>query len=111
MDYKKRLEAIALKNGVLPEELLKQIPEVNTNESYDDMLDDCHEMVKICGYEYYPSDAFEKVDPIAYRCGYLDYIDSREKDGEWISFDNGDTYYLVEDIERLLGEAEGEDDE
>lgn len=47
---------------------------------YDDMLDECYDMVNIGNLSYYPSKVLEAVDPIAYRCGYNDYVDSIDLD-------------------------------
>lgn len=43
---------------------------------YRDMLDECYPMVKIGNLEYWPSTVFEAVDPIAYRCGFTEWLDS-----------------------------------
>lgn len=43
---------------------------------YNEMLDDCYDMIDICGCKYLPSRTFKTVDPIAYRCGFVDYLDS-----------------------------------
>lgn len=68
------------------------IDNAELTETYNDMLD-CYGMVNVCGYEYYPSIALERLDPIAYRCGYSDYTDSLYTD-------------LESDIDRL---EDGED--
>lgn len=70
------------------------IDNADLTEDYNEMLDECYDMVNVCGYEYYP----------AYR-GYSDFTDSlyadleseidRLEDGE-----DGDFYgYEVECIE------------
>lgn len=54
---------------------------------YREMLDECFPMVKIGNLEYYPSKVLECVDPIAYRCGFTDYLDAEgyvECDGGYI---------------------------
>ena len=47
-------------------------------EQYDDMLRECYGVTMIAGMEYDTARALREVDPIAYRCGLLDYIDSRD---------------------------------
>lgn len=44
-------------------------------ESYEELLD-CDGPISIGTLKYYPSEILKKCDPIAYRCGLLDYIDS-----------------------------------
>lgn len=72
--------------------IVENIPE----ELYDDMLDECYEPVKICGYDYMPSVALRRVDETAYRCGYNDYCDSLYSDIESTisGMDAGDTEEL-----------------
>jgi len=43
---------------------------------YDDMLDECYPVVMVTGMEYATSYALKNLDPVAYRCGLLDYADS-----------------------------------
>ena len=49
--------------------------------AYDEMIDDCTPMVKVGSLEYLPSRVLKEVDPIAYRCGLNDYLDSLAQDG------------------------------
>jgi len=53
-----------------------KVSEYNAEKSFRDMLDDCYEPIKICGYEYPPSYALKEIDPIAYRQEFLNYADS-----------------------------------
>ena len=62
----------------------QMISEREAYERYDDMLDDCHEDVKICGMTYNTSKALKDVDPIAYRCGFSDYTASLEEDNIFV---------------------------
>lgn len=47
---------------------------------YRDMLDEVYETVNICGYTYDAGYALKQLDPIAYRCGYVDWLDSELQD-------------------------------
>lgn len=44
-------------------------------DEYDSLLDESGP-VTVCGLEYYPSLILGEVDPIAYRCGLNDFVDS-----------------------------------
>ena len=68
---------------------------IDTYESYDSMLDDCTDTSNLPSYYDSPSEMMKKNDPIMYRCGYNDYLDSRWD--EWVEI-NGE-YYDNEDIE------------
>lgn len=52
-------------------------------ESFDDFLDDSYEWPDFGGgYTLQPSKCLKGADPIAYREGLLDYIDSLDRDYE-----------------------------
>lgn len=52
----------------------------NTEDAYDEMLDECYEEIEICGCSYAPSVALYRVDPTAYSCGKSDWEDSQAQD-------------------------------
>lgn len=56
--------------------------EYDARKDYDDMLDDCYPGVDICGYKYSPSYALKAVDPIAYDCGFNDWLSSEDLNEE-----------------------------
>lgn len=45
-------------------------------DQYNDFLDGVYGDIEICGIGYAASIALKRVDPIAYRCGFNDYVDS-----------------------------------
>ena len=69
-------------------------------ETYNDLLDSCYEEIDICGLKYFPSFAFYRVDPIAYRCGMNDFADSMELN-EFPAYND-----LVEELETLQSDLE-----
>ena len=50
--------------------------EYEAEERYDEMLDEVFEDVDIAGLKYATSRALKELDPIAYRCGFLDWLDA-----------------------------------
>jgi len=48
---------------------------------YEEMLDECYPDLMIAGFAYSTSRALKEVDPIAYRCGFSDYISFMLSDG------------------------------
>lgn len=40
---------------------------------YEEMLNDCHDSIDICGYTYEAGHALKEIDPIAFRCGVSDW--------------------------------------
>ena len=59
---------------------------------YDEMLDDCEETVRIGVLEYCPSYVLKTVDPIAYREGFLGYVDFLMDDGIFVTGCTDDEY-------------------
>lgn len=57
---------------------MAKLQDYELEELYKEMLDDCYEPVKIAGYEYAVSQALYEVDPIAYRVGFNDWLDTLE---------------------------------
>ena len=52
---------------------------INAGERYDDWLDLDGE-VEVAGLSFYPSRIIKELDPIAYRCGFNDYMDGAKQD-------------------------------
>ncbi len=62
------------------EEAAEHISHNIETDSYDEMLDDCYEEIKIGNLSYFVSQVLRSVDPIAYKCGFNDYVDSIYQD-------------------------------
>lgn len=58
---------------------------------FEDTIDECQDNIKIGSLEYLPSLVLKRVDPVAYRCGLADYIDSLLTDE--IIFEHADGTY------------------
>lgn len=52
-------------------------------DEYDNMIRDYYGDVEIMGMNYDSATALERLDPIAYRCGYNDWMDSNYSDIVW----------------------------
>ena len=53
-----------------------KITEDTALERYDDMLNDTQGPVEICYLIFDPAEILKKLDPIAYRCGFNDWLDA-----------------------------------
>lgn len=92
-----------------PEDVAEWISENLDQDLYDEFLDEIHGEVEICGYSYQASLALERVDPIAYRCGFSDFQDmvySEVKD----ELDGTTGNYVTETVELYGYEIECEED-
>ena len=74
-----------------------------SDEQYSSMLDECYDEVDVCGYKYDPSHALRLLDPTAYRCGFVDWLDSLdiENSDEWQELEN-----QIEELDNELEELE-----
>ena len=53
-----------------------EIDEDKYDENYDEWLDEVYGEIMIGNISFLPSRILKELDPIAYRCGFSDYIDS-----------------------------------
>ncbi|QUD16406.1 hypothetical protein SYGMH1_75 [Escherichia phage vB_EcoM_SYGMH1] len=53
-----------------------EIDEDKYDENYNEWLDEIHGEIMIGNISFLPSRILKELDPIAYRCGFSDYIDS-----------------------------------
>ena len=62
-----------------------------TVAAYNDMLDECYPTVMVGTLEWDPSHVLAELDPIAYKCGWIDWCDA-----EGIDTDELDDDYTFE---------------
>lgn len=72
----------------------------------EEMLNECYEPVKVCGYEYEQGSLLKAIDPVAFRQAVLDYFDSMVSDGEMQEIDGN--YYHTSDINEMIERIEKE---
>jgi len=54
---------------------MKYVNENKAIKMYDSFLDEVYGDVEIAGLTYATSEALKTIDPIAYRCDFLDWLD------------------------------------
>ena len=75
------------------------------DDSYDEFINESADEINIWGMHYSPSEVLKNVDPIAYRCGYDDYVNSVLSDADYelesygITEVNGVKFKIDEDDE------------
>lgn len=69
---------------------------IDADELFEELLNDTNDTLKIGNLEYPAGYALKKLDPIAFRCGVNDYIDSLLTDGELTEIDG--EFYWTRDI-------------
>lgn len=94
-------------NKNLLEPIFIEVDPEDYTDQYDEMLDELYE-VNIAGYSFSTAYALKELDPIAYRCGLLDYVDSLELPEEYECPLCGEVH---EDYEDALYCCQDEEDE
>ena len=84
----------------LHDKVRDDLTELDVNSMYDEMLDECYDMSEVGGpfSHMLASRILQECDPVAYRCGFTDWLDGErfyEVDGE---------YYHGPDLERVKDE-------
>ena len=76
-----------------------------TEAEYDEFLDEIEGSVTVAGMEFYASDILKSCDPIAYRCGKVDYEASFDLDN---LEEYNDLKDELEELEDQLSDLESE---
>ena len=67
---------------------MTQLHDYQLEEMFDEMLDECYPLVEFGQLYYTPSNVLRSTDPVAYRCGFADWLDAQLSDG--ILFEHSD---------------------
>ena len=67
---------------------MTQLDDYRLEKMFDEMLDECYPLVEFGLLSYTPSDVLRSTDPVAYRCGFSDWLDSQLFDA--ILFEHSD---------------------
>lgn len=98
-------------NTKLKEKIIENLQRINIDEQYDDTLDECFSFKCVGGIfaHMLPSRVLQECDPVAYRCGFSDYIESQD-----LVEINGDYYDRTdceEQRDKLFDEMDAQKDE
>jgi hypothetical protein len=90
--------------------VIEELDKIDTDELYDQMLDDCFSLESVGGpfAHMSASRVLKEVDPVAYRCGKNDWEDSESRE-QWEEIE-GD-YYDKREVEEIREEIESENDD
>lgn len=62
---------------------VEALTERESFERFDDFLNEIHETVSICGYDYDPARALKMLDEVAYREEYNNWLDNELQEGSF----------------------------
>jgi predicted nucleic acid-binding Zn-ribbon protein len=81
-------------------------------DEYDEMLREIEGEIKVCGISFDADRILKELDPTAYRCGLLDYIDNMDiTDTEGYKALEGEIEELEDELADLEEQVEEENDE
>lgn len=97
---------------VIRELLEENLEPVDLEEVFEQMIDDCYgETVKVGFMELATVDVMKSQDPVYWNIAKNEYIDGLVDDEQLLTFDNGNTYYWVHDVEDYINENEIDSEE
>lgn len=76
---------------------------IDVEERFEDMLNECYPEIEIIGLKYQAGSALKVLDPVAFRCGHADFIDS-EVSNEVITDEIDGEHYDLYEVGILLEE-------
>ena len=71
------------------------------HDAYDNVLNELNDECMVNGFGFSPSEVLKALDPIAYRCGFSDWLDGEIRDGVYTDEIQGE-YYLQSEVDELL---------
>ena len=99
-DFMRHLDGVGVEYGTdwVIESLIKQhCTPIDAEQEYEDLLNECYELVKVGCCEWDAGHVMKELDPVAFRCGVADMLAVDEQyaevDGE---------YYHVFGIEKMV---------
>jgi hypothetical protein len=63
---------------------IQLLSEREAEQSFEEMLDECHDTLKIGYLEFSPSEVLRRLDPVAYREEFILYCDNLAEDGIYV---------------------------
>ena len=83
----------------------EKLSPVNTEDQFEESVRQCYpEDIKVGWMNFDAISVMKEMDPICWRIARSEWESQEEEEGNLISFDNGGTYYLKDDIERMVNE-------
>jgi len=108
-DFMRHVDGVGAEYGtewVIDHIIQDRCESIDEEELFDEMLDECYPEIELGCCSWTPSHVMSELDPIAYRIGVQEHIDSLVEDCQLYESD-GD-YYQVFDIEEMLIDIEAE---
>ena len=80
-----------------------ELTPVNTEEAFEQYVEACYpDYVQVGWLSFDVCTILKELDPTTWSLAKAEFIDTEESEGNYISFDNGSSYYLVSDVEEFI---------
>lgn len=93
----------------LIERVEDELSEIDMEKRYDEMLDECSECCATCR-NYGASRILKEMDPVAYRCGFNDWLDGEVRGNRDLTEIN-EKVYEASEVQDIRDELEADADE
>lgn len=106
-DFMRHLTGVGVEYGTdwVIEHLIQEYCEpVDSEEEFEELLDQTCETVKIGSLEYEPGYVLRNIDPVSFRCGVADMLADSDQYAEI-----GGEYYRISDIETMIETLDNEE--
>jgi hypothetical protein len=105
-DLMRHLPAVGVEYGtdwVIKNILEEELTPVDLDSAFEDFMRECYPETSIVGFitNVDTISAIKELDPVAWRYAQSDWESQEESEENLITFDNGVTYYRLEDLEEL----------
>lgn len=106
-DLMRHLEGVGVEWGndwVIKHILQEELTSVDIDEAFEESVRQCYpEEVTVGWITVDTVEVLKSQDPTSWRIARDEWISIEEEEGNILSFDNGETYYHLHDLESLLG--------
>lgn len=82
--------------------IAEELTPIETEGRYREFLDEVYGEIDVCGYKYDAGRLLELIDPVAFRCGMNDWIDSECSDDRLVEV-NGE-FYATDEVEEIIND-------
>jgi len=108
-DFMRHLTGVGVEYGtkwIIDHLIETKLEPVDGEEMFEELLDECYPEISIGCCTFSPSQVMKELDPVCFRIGIQEQLDSQAQDGQL--YEHGGDYYRLEDIEDMIDELEAE---
>ena len=108
-DFMRHLSGVGVEYGtewVIDHLIETKLEPIDGEELFEELLDECYPEITVGCCTWSAGQVMREMDPIAFRCGVSEELDSLAQDGQ--IYESGGEFYHITDIEDMLDGIEEE---